>query len=256
MDGNLSLILAFLVSISVVLALVIKFKLHPFLSLFIGCLLMGVCSGLDPMAIIKTSCKGFGEHDSATSASSSCSASPWADPPRIRVHPRNRQHHAAAVRAGKIRAGPEPHRLHHLHPGVLRRGLRHPHRPHPRNGPRRQTGPQHAGHGPRRRPHLHARPRHPHPRPRGRRREHGRGHRLVHRLRRAHRPARLAHRRRAVRQVPRQEVPHFPHGRGARRRPCGAGPRQVRPPQRRARHRHHLPAHHADFLCQHPERLP
>ena len=36
MDGNLSLILAFLVSISVVLALVIKFKLHPFLSLFIG----------------------------------------------------------------------------------------------------------------------------------------------------------------------------------------------------------------------------
>ena len=32
MDGNLSLILAFLVSISVVLALVIKFKLHPFLS--------------------------------------------------------------------------------------------------------------------------------------------------------------------------------------------------------------------------------
>ena len=39
MDGNLSLILAFLVSISVVLALVIKFKLHPFLSLFIGCLL-------------------------------------------------------------------------------------------------------------------------------------------------------------------------------------------------------------------------
>lgn len=29
MDGNLSLILAFLVSISVVLALVIKFKLHP-----------------------------------------------------------------------------------------------------------------------------------------------------------------------------------------------------------------------------------
>ena len=61
MDGNLSLILAFLVSISVVLALVIKFKLHPFLSLFIGCLLMGVCSGLDPMAIIKTSCKGFGD---------------------------------------------------------------------------------------------------------------------------------------------------------------------------------------------------
>ena len=40
MDGNLSLILAFLVSISVVLALVIKFKLHPFLSLFIGCLLI------------------------------------------------------------------------------------------------------------------------------------------------------------------------------------------------------------------------
>lgn len=32
MDGNLSLILAFLVSISVVLALVIKFKLHPFLA--------------------------------------------------------------------------------------------------------------------------------------------------------------------------------------------------------------------------------
>ena len=51
MDGNLSLILAFLVSISVVLALVIKFKLHPFPSLFIGCLLMGVCSGLDPMAL-------------------------------------------------------------------------------------------------------------------------------------------------------------------------------------------------------------
>ena len=39
----------------------------------------------------------------------------------------------------------------------FRRGLRHPHRPHPRNSPRRQTGPQHAGHGPRRRPHLHAR---------------------------------------------------------------------------------------------------
>lgn len=61
MDGHFSLILAFLVSISVVLALVIKCKLHPFLSLFIGCLLMGVCSGLDPIAIIKTSCKGFGD---------------------------------------------------------------------------------------------------------------------------------------------------------------------------------------------------
>ena len=56
MDGNLSLILAILVSISDVLAQVIKYKLPPILSLFIGCLLMGVCCGLDPMAIFKTCC--------------------------------------------------------------------------------------------------------------------------------------------------------------------------------------------------------
>ena len=45
-------------SISVVLALVIKFKLHLFLSLFIGCLLMAYAP-LGPDGIIKTSCKGF-----------------------------------------------------------------------------------------------------------------------------------------------------------------------------------------------------
>lgn len=61
MDGNLSLIFAFLVSIGLVLTLVIKFRLHPFLSLILGALLMGLCSGLDPLSIIKTVCKGFGD---------------------------------------------------------------------------------------------------------------------------------------------------------------------------------------------------
>ena len=54
MDGNLSLILAFLVSISVVLALVIKFKLHPFLSLFIGCLLILSSFLIAPIPFKKT----------------------------------------------------------------------------------------------------------------------------------------------------------------------------------------------------------
>ena len=166
MDGNLSLILAFLVSISVVLALVIKFKLHPFLSLFIGCLLMGVCSGLDPMAIIKTSCKGFGDtmgdigiiillgvamgqvlHESGCTREIANTM--------LRLCGREKSALALNLTGYIISIPVFFDAAFVILIGLIREMSRE-------------------GKLARRRPHLHARPRHPHPRPRGRRREHGR----------------------------------------------------------------------------------
>lgn len=52
--------LAFIISLAVIILTVVKFKLHPFLSLIIGALLMGFLSNMDPAEIMGEICSGFG----------------------------------------------------------------------------------------------------------------------------------------------------------------------------------------------------
>lgn len=256
MDGNLSLILAFLVSISVVLALVIKFKLHPFLSLFIGCLLMGVCSGLDPMAIIKTSCKGFGDtmgdigiiillgvamgqilHESGCTREIANTM--------LRLCGREKSalalnltgyiisipvffDAAFVILIGLIREMAREGKL-ALNTLVtaLVVGLTCTHAlVIPTPGPVAVAGNMGADIG----------------------------WFIVYGALIAL-PASLIGGVLYGKYLGRK-FPIFLTDEEPDARPCGTGPRQVRPPQRRARHRHHLPAHRADFLCQHTERLP
>lgn len=54
------LIVAFLVSIGFILFSIIKFKLHPFLALLMGSMLMGVLSGMPLMTILSRIANGFG----------------------------------------------------------------------------------------------------------------------------------------------------------------------------------------------------
>lgn len=59
MDGS-ALITAFLASLGFILISIIKFKLHPFLSLIIGAMIMGVMSGMPLMDILGKIGEGFG----------------------------------------------------------------------------------------------------------------------------------------------------------------------------------------------------
>lgn len=59
MQGSL-LIIAFLVSLTFIVVSVIKYKLHPFLALLIGALIMGVVSGMPLPTILSTIGQGFG----------------------------------------------------------------------------------------------------------------------------------------------------------------------------------------------------
>ena len=54
------LLLVFLVALLFVLVSIIKFNLHPFLSLLIGGLIMGLLTGMNLMKIADSLAKGFG----------------------------------------------------------------------------------------------------------------------------------------------------------------------------------------------------
>nr|WP_308000188.1 gluconate:H+ symporter [uncultured Merdimonas sp.] len=58
--GENMLLAAFLVSLAAIIFSVVKLKLHPFLSLLIGSLLMGFLSGIHPNEILEGICAGFG----------------------------------------------------------------------------------------------------------------------------------------------------------------------------------------------------
>ena len=53
-------IAAFVVSLAVIILTVVIFKLHPFLSLIIGALVMGLMSGMAPITIMEKISAGFG----------------------------------------------------------------------------------------------------------------------------------------------------------------------------------------------------
>lgn len=54
------LLIAFVVSLVAIIFSVVKLRLHPFLSLLIGSLLMGFLSGIEPDKILESICSGFG----------------------------------------------------------------------------------------------------------------------------------------------------------------------------------------------------
>lgn len=51
---------AFIISLAVIILSVVKFRLHPFLSLLIGALIMGLLSGMQPTKIMENISAGFG----------------------------------------------------------------------------------------------------------------------------------------------------------------------------------------------------
>lgn len=53
-------LIAFVISLAVIILTVVKFKMHPFLSLILGALLMGFLSGMGPTEIMDKICAGFG----------------------------------------------------------------------------------------------------------------------------------------------------------------------------------------------------
>lgn len=53
-------IAAFVVSLAVIILTVVIFKLHPFLSLIIGALVMGLMSGMAPITIMEKSLQVLG----------------------------------------------------------------------------------------------------------------------------------------------------------------------------------------------------
>lgn len=58
--GENMLLIAFVVSLVAIIFSVVKLRLHPFLSLLIGSLLMGFLSGIEPDKILESICSGFG----------------------------------------------------------------------------------------------------------------------------------------------------------------------------------------------------
>lgn len=54
------ILVAFIISLAIIIFTVVKFKLHPFLSLILGALLMGFLSGMNPAEIMDKICSGFG----------------------------------------------------------------------------------------------------------------------------------------------------------------------------------------------------
>lgn len=54
------LLIAFFISLAFVLLSIIKFKMHPFLSLILACIVMGVCSGMSLSDIASNMSTGFG----------------------------------------------------------------------------------------------------------------------------------------------------------------------------------------------------
>lgn len=58
--GNSMILIAFIISLAVIIITVVKFKLHPFLSLLVGSLIMGILSGMTPVSIMDNICSGFG----------------------------------------------------------------------------------------------------------------------------------------------------------------------------------------------------
>lgn len=54
------ILLTFIISLAIIILSVVKFKLHPFLSLLIGALIMGLMSGMAPADIMANICSGFG----------------------------------------------------------------------------------------------------------------------------------------------------------------------------------------------------
>ena len=55
------ILLAFVITLSIIILSVVKWKLHPFLALLIGAILMGFLSGMAPDEIMNNICSGFGE---------------------------------------------------------------------------------------------------------------------------------------------------------------------------------------------------
>lgn len=51
---------AFIISLVVIIFSVVKFKLHPFLALLIGSIVMGLVSGMEPPTVLENICSGFG----------------------------------------------------------------------------------------------------------------------------------------------------------------------------------------------------
>ena len=58
--GENMLLAAFVISLAAIIVSVVKLRLHPFLSLLIGSLLMGFLSGIKPDKILESICAGFG----------------------------------------------------------------------------------------------------------------------------------------------------------------------------------------------------
>ncbi|WP_455055892.1 GntP family permease [Merdimonas faecis] len=58
--GENMLLVAFVISLAAIIVSVVKLRLHPFLSLLIGSLLMGFLSGIKPDKILESICAGFG----------------------------------------------------------------------------------------------------------------------------------------------------------------------------------------------------
>ena len=54
------ILIAFIISLAVIIFTVVKLKMHPFLSLLVGAILMGFLSGMNPSDIMSGVCSGFG----------------------------------------------------------------------------------------------------------------------------------------------------------------------------------------------------
>ena len=57
---NSTILFAFIISLAVIIFTVVKLKLHPFLSLIIGSILMGILSKMELTSIMENICSGFG----------------------------------------------------------------------------------------------------------------------------------------------------------------------------------------------------